>query len=205
MSKIVPFAKQRKFRVVNPKFMTEKRENKNVALFNIGRPDKRRTVKKGLLRVKQRFRVVFVFLKLLREVREKRQAERDNDLNDFTKNFKIYREATSVWAVNATKRTIDKLISDVDGSLHYNSHLHSKFVDFDEKEHRISLVKSLAEDIIIDLDEETRHSKINPDILIFFSNFIEPNSHIPNNFFTKFELDRVVIDSAGMLSNVSDD
>jgi len=52
--------------------MTEKREHKNVALFNIGRPDKRKTNKRGLLRVKQRFRVVFVFLKLLREVRAKR-------------------------------------------------------------------------------------------------------------------------------------
>jgi len=68
----------------------------------------------------------------------------------------------------------------------------------------MKIVKSLVEDIVIDLDEETRHSKINSELLIFFSNFVEPNSHIPNNFLTKFELDRITIDQSGMLSNVND-
>ena len=58
--------------------------------------------------------------------------------------------------VESSKRTLEKLIVDIDGSLHYNSHLNAKFIDHNEREFRIGLVKSIAEDCIIDIDDKTR-------------------------------------------------
>ena len=82
--------------------------------------------------------------------------------------------------------------------------LSPKFIDYEEKEHRMGLVKSVCEDIIIDLDEKTREGYLEADHLTFFFNFTQSGAFMPNNFLTKFELDRIVLDQNGALTEMTD-
>ncbi len=129
---------------------------------------------------------------------------RDKVLKNFTKNFKLYREATSVWAVESTKIPIEKIILNQDGSLHFNSYLNPKYINDEERDYRLDIIKSVCEDIIIDLDEKTRKEYLEPDHLVFFFNFTENGAFISNNFLTKFELDRVFLDQSGSLIGMTD-
>jgi hypothetical protein len=40
--------------------------------------------------------------------------------------------------------------------------------------------------------------------LVFFFNFTENGAYMPNNFLTKFELDRITLDVSGALSGQTD-
>lgn len=202
---IVPFTQMQEIKSTeNPNFMNLKREFKNKAISNIRNPSKMQTPYWWRLKLKQYFRVVFVLLKLLRSVRVQKRYNWDTHLEEFTKNFKLYREATAVWAVESIKGVIEKVILDVDGSLHFNTLLNPQYLDQEETEFWMGAVKSFVEDILIDLDEHTWLGLITPETLIFFYNFIEEQAHVPDNLLTKFELDWVTLDATGQLVNQSD-
>lgn len=149
------------------------------------------------LKLKQWFWVVFVLLKLLRTVWVTKRFNRDSHLEEFTKNFKLYREATAVWAVDSVKEVLEKIVKDVEGSLHYNTLQNPQYVDQEETEFWMSTVKSFVEDILIDLDEHTWMGYLTPENLIFFYNFIEEQAHVPDNLLTKYELDWLTLDATG--------
>lgn len=73
---------------------------------------------------------------------------------------------------------------DVDGSLHYNTMINPAYIDFNEQDFRLNTVKRFTEDFVIDLEEHTRKQFFTPQLLVFFNNFIEEGSFIPNNFLT---------------------
>ena len=91
----------------------------------------------------------------------KRKQDREIILKDFTKNFKLYREQTSVWAVDAAKKPIKTIITEIDHSLHYNTFQNPNYVDTEDQEYRINQLKTLVEDIIIDIDEMSVISQLN--------------------------------------------
>lgn len=98
-------------------------------------------------------------LKLLREVRQKRRDQRNEKLRDFAENFKLYREATAVWLVDSAKVPIEKMITNK-VRLQFNNYLSTGTLLEEDAENRIEFIKSLVEDFVIDIDDQTIRSSL---------------------------------------------
>ena len=188
----------------DPEFGVQKRINKNLGLNQLAKPLQLKTKFYWRLKLKQWFRVVFVMIKLLREVRRKREHNREGIIMDFERKFKLFREKTSVWATDVCRDSIKNIILDCEGSLHYNTNHNPRYVDKTEKEYRINYIKTIIEDILEDLMQGTTHEHLDTDHLIFFYNFTEDGAYMSNNFLTQYEMNRVLLDHQGGLIGQDD-